>query len=64
MTQSAYLFYELMKGHKYDEAWDDEEFRELYRMFEDDASDDNLDKKQQGLDRDEFRKMVIRMAQL
>ena len=64
MTQSAHLFYELMRGHKYDEAWDDDEFRDLYRMFEDDASDENLDKKQQGLDRDEFRKMVTRMAQL
>ena len=53
-----------MRGHKYDEAWDDDEFRDLYRMFEDDASDENLDKKQQGLDRDEFRKMVTRMAQL
>ena len=65
MTQSAQLFYELMKGHKYDEAWDDDEFRELYRMFEDDATDEATgDKKQQGLDRQEFRKMVIRMAQL
>ena len=54
-----------MKGHKYDEAWDDDEFRDLYRMFEDDATDEITgDKKQNGLDRQEFRKMVIRMAQL
>ena len=64
MTQSAQLFYELMKGHKYDEAWDDDEFRELYRMFEDDATNENGDKEQRGLDRQEFRKMVMRMAQL
>ena len=63
-TQSAQLFYELMKGHKYEDAWDDDEFKDLYSLFEDDDQDDSGNKKQMGLDRDEFRKLVVRMAQL
>ena len=53
-----------MRGHKYEEAWDDDEFKELYKMFEDDSTGDDGEKKQQGLDRQEFRKLVMRMAQL
>tara|TARA_B110001450_G_C17331771_1_gene363795 strand:+ start:93 stop:440 length:348 start_codon:yes stop_codon:yes gene_type:complete len=39
-TESAHLFYELMKGHKYEEAWDDDEFRKLYKLFEEDEDPD------------------------
>ena len=35
-TQSAQLFYTLMVGHNYGDAWDDDEFRKLYSLFEDD----------------------------
>ena len=68
-TESAHLFYELMKGHKYEEAWDDDEFRKLYKLFEEDDDPDNVkeedeSKSLEGLDRGEFRKLVTRMAQL
>ena len=68
-TESAHLFFELMKGHRYDAAWDDDEFRKLYKLFEEDADPDALTEEEQvnslgGLDRGEFRKLVTRMAQL
>ena len=57
-----------MKGHKYEEAWDDEEFRKLYKLFEEDEDPDKatVDESEDlgGLDRGEFRKLVTRMAQL
>ena len=32
----AQLFYELMIGHKYDDAWDDKEFNQLFDLFQED----------------------------
>ena len=52
--QSASLFYQLMKGHKYEEAWDDDEFKDLYSMFEDDedlSKNDAQPDPKGGLDR-------------
>ena len=41
-----------MKGHKYEDAWDDDEYKDLYSMFED---DEDLEKEgpdvKGGLDR-------------
>eukprot|EP00356_Strombidium_inclinatum_P004845 CAMPEP_0170494690 /NCGR_PEP_ID=MMETSP0208-20121228/14784_1 /TAXON_ID=197538 /ORGANISM="Strombidium inclinatum, Strain S3" /LENGTH=87 /DNA_ID=CAMNT_0010770777 /DNA_START=11 /DNA_END=271 /DNA_ORIENTATION=+ len=30
------LLYQLMEGHHYGEAWDDEEFKHLYNQYQDD----------------------------
>ena len=58
-----------MDGHKYVDAWDDDEFRKLYKLFEEDddpdaaaEKDDGEEKSLEGLDRGEFRKLVVRMA--
>ena len=66
-TESAHLFRMLMEGHNYEEAWDDDEFRKLYKLFEEDEDPDAVTDETTslgGLDRGEFRKLVTRMAQL
>ena len=47
-TESAHLFYELMKGHKYEEAWDDDEFRKLYKLFEEDDDPDKVNEEDES----------------
>ena len=51
-----------MEGHNYKEAWDDNEFRKLYKLFEEDEDPDKDGDGLGGLDRGEFRKLVVRMA--
>ena len=30
-----------MKGHNYADAWDDDEFKKLYKLFEEDEEEEN-----------------------
>ena len=55
-----------MKGHNYEDAWDKKEFENLYKLFEEDEETTDKDDSESldGLDRGEFRKLVVRMAQL
>ena len=55
----ARLFYALMQGHGYIEAWDDKQFHAIYDLFQEDENEENL-----GLDKNEFTKMIKRLAQL
>lgn len=55
----ARLFYDLMRGHEYIDAWDDKQFHVIYDLFQEDEDENNL-----GLDKNEFTKMIKRLAQL
>ena len=45
----ARLFYDLMRGHEYIDAWDDKQFHVIYDLFQEDEdfydSKSNVDKK-------------------
>ena len=70
--QVGQILYMLMKGHNYHEAWSDDEFNEMFDMYQEDEDDagadedieDKSEPKAQGLDRNEFTKMIKRCSQL
>ena len=53
--------FELMKGHQYEDAWDNDEFNRLFDLFQEDAPDGT---NTGGLDKNEFRKFIIRISEL
>ena len=61
-TDASRILFELMKGHGYDEAWSNEEFNELFDLFQED--DPKLALSASGLDKSEFKKFVVRICQL
>ena len=55
----------LMEKYKNDDAWDEKEFDKMFDLFEEDGEEDNGEQKEEGgLDKNEFTKLVKRMAQL
>ena len=61
------LIHDLMKEFGHENAWDEEEFNRTFDLFqEDDGGEDGVevDPELGGLDKDEFTKLVSRMAQL
>ena len=55
----------LMEKYKNDDAWDEKEFDKMFDLFEEDGEVDNGEQKEEGgLDKNEFTKLVKRMAQL
>ena len=64
-TNAAILMKELLVTHGNSDAWDEKEFNKIFDLFEeDDAADEHHDNHHEGLDRDEFTKLVKRIAQL
>ena len=66
---AAILMQELMTEHGLGDAWDQEEFDKVFDLFEEDdpqAEDANGQRNAEsgGLDRNEFTKLVKRIAQL
>ena len=63
---AAILMKELMTQHGHGNAWDDKEFNHVFDLFEEDdpahADSHAADSNKDGLDRDEFTKLVKRMA--
>ena len=59
------LIYDLMKKYNNEDAWDEKEFDQIFDLFQEDGVEDgNQMDDEQGLDRNEFTKLVKRMAQL
>ena len=50
--------FELMQKHKMEDAWDEAEFEKVYNLFE----EDEVSAEESGLDKDEFIKLVKRIA--
>ena len=61
-----------MINHGMGSAWDEDEFNKMFNLFEEDEPadggaskvDENGQRKEEGLDRSEFTKLVKRVAQL
>ena len=61
-TNASRILYELMKGHGYEDAWSNEDFNELFDLFQED--DPTASVGNSGLDKEEFKKFVVRICQL
>ena len=53
-----------MQQHGHYDAWDEKEFNKMFDLFEEDDPNEVADKASDGLDKNEFTKLVSRMAQL
>ena len=63
--QAEELIRDLMKKYGHENAWDKEEFDRMFELFQEDGEEDEgADSESQGLDKNEFTKLVSRMAQL
>ena len=59
------LMKELMVQHGLADAWDAVEFNKVFNLFEEDEpAEDGAEAKNSGLDKNEFTKLVKRIAQL
>eukprot|EP00356_Strombidium_inclinatum_P005615 CAMPEP_0170491250 /NCGR_PEP_ID=MMETSP0208-20121228/10673_1 /TAXON_ID=197538 /ORGANISM="Strombidium inclinatum, Strain S3" /LENGTH=96 /DNA_ID=CAMNT_0010766795 /DNA_START=22 /DNA_END=312 /DNA_ORIENTATION=+ len=61
---AAILMKELMVQHGHGDAWDPKEFNHVFDLFEEDDPSNHTASENEGLDRDEFTKLVKRIAQL
>ena len=52
-----------MLGHNVGDAWCDKEFKKIFNLFEEDEAGASANTKS-GLDKEEFKKLVKRIAQL
>lgn len=52
-----------MLGHNVGDAWCDKEFEKIFNLFEEDEAGASANTKS-GLDKEEFKKLVKRIAQL
>ena len=59
------LIKELMEKYGHGNAWDEQEFNRMFDLFQEDGEEDEeADSQAGGLDKNEFTKLVSRMAQL
>ena len=64
-SQAKELIQELMKKYGHENAWDEDEFDRMFDLFQEDGEEDEgANPQAQGLDKNEFTKLVSRMAQL
>ena len=59
------LIKDLMTKYGHENAWDEQEFQRMFDLFQEDGEDDeDAGSQADGLDENEFTKLVSRMAQL